>query len=266
MLFNKNLHSIVYPSWAKFSYKWHDLDMLLRSPLSSRYLAHRDDWFQLGYSRITDNFQLIEGPAGNGIIVKKRGKTADASQIERWLPGVLLTSEAYFRLPPGISAVSDYDYQVSYLTPKPNDMIRLGIGKQKVDPMPYFSIEPFRGLDESACLCVTGRGSGPIESSVALTRLLLSFGITAEQFDWSSDPNIRQYEGVNRFCEKWGLKSTWYFLDSGGYDLGVLFAIAIYMGGHLRHKIGPRIKSIHLVTSIPNYPEICPTWSMQRLR
>lgn len=261
---------IVYPSWAQFSYRWRDLPKLLRDPLSTKYLAKRNDWMELGYSRITDNFELIDGPFGNGIIAHDQSKIIDVPNRKFWLPTALLGSEAYFRNPPGVSSVYDTQYQfVSYLSPKPSDDVLLGLKREVEDPMPGFSLEPMEGgADGCALLCIGRTGSSALtEDLQQLPLFLRALDIKSELITNESMDELPRIESIQNFLAKWKLNGCWYFLDAAGYDVGHLFAVVVYLGSWLRHVNGSRIKTCHMATRLPQeFGPHCSRWSMKRLR
>jgi hypothetical protein len=261
----------VYPSWASFSYKWEDLPGLLHNPLDTPYTRERapEEWFNLGYSKVTDNFILVSGPFGNGIVVKDESKITDTEKKGFWLPILVLCAEAYLTSPPTWLREKAYKNHrpVGYLSPKPTDEMRLGIEPRRDDPMPHFSLEPLSGLENSALLCVTRSGGKKLQEQLEmLPACFLAFHIKAERLA-SDDPDVQRCDHVRGLLKKYQLNGTWYFLDGAGYDAGLLFAIVVYLGGWLRSEIGGRLKSCHLITTLPSdYEPKCPHWNMARLR
>jgi hypothetical protein len=268
MKFDKNICYYIYPSWASFSYKWKDLSIFLSDPLATKYVPKRQvPWTELGYSTVTDNFTLIDGPFGNGIVAQDCSKIADELNGRRWLPKLVLMSEADICRLPGVSPPNSERYRVVYLSPKQSDEVLLGLKKRVDDPMPYCSLEPLEGLEHSALLCVGRTGSSALGEELKMLPLCLrAFQIKAELLA-IDDCVVQECKHVHEFLSKWRLNGVWYFLDTSGLDAGLLLAIAAYLGGYLRSVVGSQIKSCHIITTLPeDYTAICTKWTMKRLR
>ena len=267
MKFDLNKVNIIYPSWIKLSYEWTGIRKMLLDPISTKYLNHRSDWFKIGYSKIVDNFELIDGPVGNGIITVDKSKIIDVANPSFWLPYVLLCKEAFFRGPPGIPIVTQYDYTVSYLSPKPSDEVRLGLEPARNDPMPYFSVEPSSCVMSGALLCISCAGSNTlIDDLYDIPNLFQTFGLNVTILKAVDAISLIKYNGINEFLKKWKLSGTWYSINNVKCDAGLLFAMVVYLGSYFRSKIGSRVKSCHLVMDLTGYPPICSSWTMHKLR
>jgi hypothetical protein len=268
MKFDLTKWNIVYPSWVKYSYQWDVLPMLLYDPLETRYLRrYTYDWAKLGYSMVTDNFKLIPGIYGNGIIRYDRSSmTKEQKEDWKWLPNILLGAEARQMGPPGISGFESYKYCVSYLSPKPSDDVKLGFEKQKDDPMPYFSVEPMAGMEDLAYVCfgVSGTKKMP-EDFRQFVFCLKSFGLEGELLETVAPDNS---ELVDVFLKKWNLTGFWFFVsvNTPDMDAGLFLAILTYLGSHFR-SLNPRLKSVHMMTTLDSaYEAMCSKWTMQKLR
>ena len=237
----------VYPSWAHYSYKWTDLPTLLADPLNTPYLKGRNDWFDLGWSHETKNFELLSGPFGNGIIIKDESAITDARDKWAWLPGWILMREAH-PVAPGMGNLPKDDPRfdrIRCLSPKESDEAKLGLEKPKKDYTPYFSLEPSDGLEGCALLCVTRTGASALtEDLEQLPAFFLAFEIKCELLHPKERDSVQKCEHIQGFIKKWNLNGTWYFVDLSGYDLGLLFAIVAYMGCWLRHQIGSRSEDV----------------------
>jgi len=256
--------NIVYPSWASFSYTWERLPSLLDDPLVSVHAKHYPyDWQRMGYSRITNNYSLHDGPFGNGIIRYDPSKLVDTEKKDAWLPIIVLGSEATLETPPGIPKFEWRDFRVSYLSPKPSDEERLGLKKQKNDPMPYFSVETWPGMELSAMVCLGFTKKARLGAELREFPLWLrAWELKAELWDEDKPPCAAV---VEKFFAKWELKDTWYFVGTAGCDAGLFLAILVYLGGYLRSR-RPQLKSVHMVTTLTTEVRMCSKWNPQKLR
>ena len=103
----------VYPSWADYQVKWHDLPRLLSDPLNSG-LLHLDDLQSVEdgtFPNVPDPFEMIDGPAGGGILIRTQPR----------LPGLswcVLNSFADVSVPMGVNfEIRDHQANVVYLEP-----------------------------------------------------------------------------------------------------------------------------------------------------
>ena len=102
--------TFVYPSWASLSYNWDDLDKILRDPLNSGFLDHRDDWDSLGYSREIHPYNLAPGPYGGGII------SFNTPPMTKSLGKMALGNDTHFCNPVG-TKLGGIKPQTGYLEP-----------------------------------------------------------------------------------------------------------------------------------------------------
>lgn len=90
----------VYPSWADLSYRWEELPTLLADPENSSYFQEdpnkmRTNWEALGYPEKGQRFELIDGPAGGGIVrAHLELVQTEYGMVTRWKAGLILCSEA----------------------------------------------------------------------------------------------------------------------------------------------------------------------------
>jgi hypothetical protein len=260
----------IYPSWAHFSYRWEDLPALFDAPLSSPYFkGWPNNWFEMGWSRQTKNFELVDGPFGNGIIVQDHSVMTDAKTKQSWLPAWILNREAIYEAP-GMEVAPQGDPRhdlIRCLAPKETDEMKLGLQKKPKNYMPYLSLEPLNELKNSALVCITRTGSSALtEELETLPASLLGFDIKADLLSDENEPDVAKCEHINGFMRKWNLNGTWYFVDVTGHEIGLLFAVVAYMGCSLKYQIGRNVKSVHLVTALSGLPPLCSKWSMKRLR
>jgi hypothetical protein len=268
MVLDSTKHHIVYPSWVKCGLPWKGIAQLLKNaPSNPRMTRKGYDWASLGYSLSTDNFSILDGPFGNGIISQDLSVMENPTKPGGWIPGILLMTELEYRKYPGFEINRWEGYSGgSYLSPKPNDAELMGFNKLKNDPMPSFSLEPIDGLDNCALLCIGRNGAKKLdEGLVFLPAGFRGFGVKAERLD-ATEPGIKGCGHIQGFLDKWKLHGTWYFIDGSGLDVGLLLAMIVYLGGHLRSSIGNRIKSCHLVTTIVGHEPMCPRWNPMKLR
>jgi hypothetical protein len=92
---------IVYPSWAELEARWGDLPRYFADPLHSGFLQPGFDYRRFGYPETIQPYELIDGPAGGGIIVW-RGDPYRG----RWLPLCVVTHDADLLEPNGVSGLS----------------------------------------------------------------------------------------------------------------------------------------------------------------
>lgn len=250
---------VVYPSWAStsLSYKWQNLPRLLADPLNSGYVANSDDpeyyWECCGYPRTPQPFKLIDGPVGGGIVMWEGD--ANAGRGWRWLPIVVLESEANLRLPNGMDSIwKQFDAQVVCMEPH-----GWGIGGGPKLYRCAVSTEHVDSAGESVywLLCLKegkriAKGVGEIATWAAgfgLTVVLMfevSTALLAESEPWFNGSSVRR---------------IWFEVHGGGGEVGYQFAILVYIAYHLRWVGGTSVLSMHLVSDIEGKPNSRRLWT-----
>jgi hypothetical protein len=173
----------VFPSWAEFSYRWEDLPAYLSDPMNCP--VFRDDpnrarisvqtWREYGYTFPIQPFELIDGPAGGGIVC------AHIEEDERWLPAAILSSEASLRGPRGTDSVpSERRPPVHYLEPMDPPGSEFGLCKRPKLYLCSATAEHAEG-DPGAVYWVVGYRKGKKEPKGVseLPQLASHFGLKA---------------------------------------------------------------------------------------
>ncbi len=250
---------IVYPSWARFSYRWENLWPLLSAPLRSGYLDPRPEyWRRLGYPEVPQPFKLIDGPAGGGIV------RADFAPPDKWMPGLILSHEASIRRPVGYTAeVVQTIENVRYL--EPNDGPLAGI--------------PFAPsiLKRKAKIYVCGVSAEHVEAAGCSVYWVVGFeraknshkGISdmpiwAEHFGLKAIRISELPESIRAETASWfvdpAYDHAWFGIESDNAGVGFHFAVVVYLAYHLRRVAGSRMFSMNLVADIEGKPNARHLW------
>lgn len=242
---------VVYPSWAQFSFQWNELRTILSNPLESRYnrwlAERRTDWQALGYPIPVQPFDLLDGAAGNGIIV------AHIRPRDPWLPFAILRLEANL-LPPAAMSCVDVGFKVWFM--EPMDGFRFlaeGRRSQKSYLCPISAEHAESAGDDIFWLVGLKRGSRTNKLFSEVDRVAQGFGLRAELLP--SCPEQLVDETADWFKNQ-DYVYFWYKISSTTYRAGFHFAVVIYLGLHLRWRVGSSMSFMHLVAQIPGKPTV----------
>jgi hypothetical protein len=259
MLHKQRLHNyIVYPSWAKLSYRWKDLPRLLSDPMHSGYMPPGRDlqyFLDCGYPIAPQPFTMLDGPVGGGIIEWEGDPHAGRGW--RWLPIIILRSEADLRPPNGMLG-QKLDAQVVGIEPHGG-----GLERPKLHTCAA-TIEHIDAADDDVywVLCSSSKGDR-IKGLEALPEWAKSFGLAVERM---SDVHPAVREQFDSWIREPEFGRRWYRIVGGGDELGFHFAVLVYFAYHLRWLAGKRIVSMHLVSCIEGKPNMLPSWNWESVR
>ena len=249
----------VYPSWAEPPYSWSDLSRYLSDPLNSPLIREdpnwrRYDWQELGYPLNVQPFELIDGPAGGGII------RAHIAYEERWLPAVVLHTGVNIRSPLGMSVLWDlFNQAVLYLEPMDEPGWEFGLGKKKKSYVCGTSPEHADAAGDNVYWVVGFRRSkGEIRKLDLVPTWAESFGIQA--FRLQSIPEALRIETSSWFVDP-SYTYTWFTVQGGGSAVGYHYAVVVYLAYHLHFVTGKRMTYMHLVSNIEGKPNARLKWS-----
>jgi len=240
----------VYPSWAKFTYSWEDLPRLLSDPLGSGCVEDLGytlkDYEKYGWSLEIQPFELIDGPAGGGIILAHIGK-----DDKGWLPVLLLYSEANVRSPDAMKAMPTYDYNVTYLEPRDEPGVEYGIGKRAKIYSVGVSAEHIESMpDDIFWLLRTKKSNRKIPGIDEIPQWGEHFGLQVLRLENPPRPVLSETEG----WRKSEFDYCWFTVKGGGQGFGYNFAVMLYIALHLAYVGGRRIRSMHLLSAIEGKP------------
>lgn len=253
LLSESNCSYIVYPSWAKFSYRWEDLPGILWNPRKSGFLNPTDPYadFPLAAPRI----EYIEGPVGGGIL------RVEVGYRERWLGALVLTQEADFKNPPGLppgGRIDGFDADVRYIEPSESLASQFGLEKaprlylclaspehaDAAGENVYWMLSYVKGIRELRGLFHLERWAESLGRS--LTRLTrIPEALEAETSPWFLDET---------------LTVAWYEVGGASERTGYEFALVLYSALALRKQSGRRLHAMHLVASIEGQPAFRRDW------
>jgi len=256
---------IVYPPWAKFSYRWEDLPRLFANPLATSYtdpisaLYSRESkeqyWRDLGWpTEYIEPARLINGPVGGGIISVKRVPNG------KWLPLAIFIKEANIRSPNVLmNSLNKLPFDVTYLEPFDSPLRDYLHGKLRpkiylCDPTPEHITSDLEGI-----YWVIGikKGRNIIQGIEQLHDWVSAFGI--EIFALPETPEILRAETSPWFIDP-DIDLLWFRINGGGNGAGYHYAVILYTSMYLRYAIGPRMKYMHLLANIEGELRIRENW------
>jgi hypothetical protein len=251
---NHEAFYLVYPSWAKYLYKWEALGEIFRKPLESGYLNHRDPlyWPTIGYELGTDKFQLIQGPAGNGII-KGLGQLPSSRYL--WLP--VLGRAADFRTLPGFPTVGFGG--VSWLEEKDTDEHFLGLKKHAPTFLPQISLDHAENCGSTVYVSLAfGTKARDEETCLRFQMRCQVFGLKCNTVH-SSDALPDTAKAISSPV----IHHRWYCFENVSEDLGLFVAKLFYLGCAAKYE-SRAFKFVHLVGSFEGEPRMTRGWREYR--
>ena len=167
---------VVYPSWAELAARWVDLPRYFADPLASGFLDPNFDYRRFGYPEAIQPYQLIDGPAGGGLVawwgdpyrgrflpltILHGSKRQGADEPDQFHRGANILE------PNGVRNLSpDHDPHapwVCFLEPYENRHWKLGIGKRTTIYNTSLSYEHVDAAEASVYWVVRHKrpGAGP---------------------------------------------------------------------------------------------------------
>jgi hypothetical protein len=261
MLYIEKTHNyIVYPTWAEFSYRWEDLPRLLSDPMKSGYLPPGRDpqyFLDFGYTMPPQPFTLVDGPEGGGIIMWKGDPHEGRGW--RWLPIVVLTSEADLRRPIGMDGLREkFDAQVVAMEPHGG-----GFRRPNLYTCPVTTEHAYEARNDTYWMICSRTEESRIKGLNAIQNWAKTFGLAGTRLIEIPSSLLGQ---VDRWIPDPKYRRIWYRIDGGGDDVGFHFAVLVYVAYHLRWLARRHIVSMHLISRIEGEPNSLPTWNWEAIR
>jgi hypothetical protein len=234
----------IYPSWADYKIKWHELPKLLADPLNSGLLDENDlRSIENGIlPNVPEPCELIDGPAGGGIVI---------TTVER-PPGLnrcVLSRFAEVSAPMGVNfEVRGNQAHVAYLEPSRSLYLALGERRPRVYDGCAISFDHVEVAgDEVYWFVAYESGKSEISGLDEIPSLAAGFGLSVQRLD--QPPNAVATETAD-----WEWKGdrtyVWYIVDGGRDGIGFQYAIIVYIGLHLCKVAGGRFKGLHLIAQL----------------
>jgi len=243
-------HYYVYPSWAELSYRWSDMRAILSRPLASGYVNPDPAyWKELGYPDRIQPAELLEGPAGGGIIV------AHIGFFEHWLPRLILAREANTTC---FGMMGNLEWQlaapVSYLEPRDEPGAEWGLGKRAKSYLCPISTEHVEAAGSRIYWMMEFKGAEPGGNYVDEVKSLgLGFGLQISSL--SSDPDLPGNDTPAWVADATH-KRRWFEVSGGGNRLGYQFAIMGYVALHMAWRLKNKIGWFHMIAAIQGEPHV----------
>jgi hypothetical protein len=246
---------IVFPSWLQPTYKWEDLPEIISNPLKydefHRYNCSVKKQREYSHPEEIQPFELLEGPAGGGIILVYR------DSLSRWLPYYALTFDKGVDLStPELMLEGNWhkNNNVSFLEDTFYSGYWLETGKKRRDYEIGACVEHIESMPDSIFWVVgfeptkTGREIRSLDDVPAwaehfglkVERLLELPGAVKDETDWWLKTLERQF--------------AYFTVKGGGNGFGYHFAVMLYIGFHLRAVAGRRMRTMFLLASIEGKP------------
>lgn len=239
---NRNESICVYPSWADFSYKWENLDQLLSNPFESGYVdRNKYNWSELGFSQKYDNYRLISGPEGGGLIISDKEEPGN-----RWLPGLILTKEASNS---GAEMVGICP--VRYLDPNDGEGWEFGIGKRaKIYSIVSSGEHTEAAGDRVFWAFGIEKQKWPIRGIEHVTRVADHFGV---QVKLLSEPPVEVVKETSEWMYE-EIRHVWFEVVEPQDDFNYLYAVMMYTGFYVASLSKSRYFPIHVIAQIEGKP------------
>jgi|GEM_PF-4982001 len=252
---------IVYPSWAKPSYRWEDLPAIFSDLFGSGFLTFGrgpEDFLECGFSLDPEPYQLFDGVGGGGIILWEGD--AHAGRGWRWLPIVVLQREANVRVPAGMPfSTEEFGTRVFIMEPHGGGGLSKR-GKLYICPTSTENIDE-AGDDIYWLICSTDKAS-QLKGLQALVDSARGFGL-----ELTSEAAVP--EAVRSKFEGWvpdpQLHFIWFKVQGGDENLDYHFAVLVYVAYQLRSLARNKLASMHLVAQIEGKPNLIHSWNWEAI-
>jgi hypothetical protein len=248
---NNNYRYCLFPSWAELGFKWEQLDDILKHPLKHGLLDRNDiKWLRSKnrYPPVTPPYELIEGPAGGGII------KCDETDLEQpTLVYLLLSKTTSFVPPPGMPPRGMANApDITVLEARADLSLRLG---RRLPVNQYCRVSPEHvnsAGDSVYWLFNFKSGRTPPKGLETLPRLAAEFGCMVEAIEKSASFMGEDSSSLASLGEE----QVWLRVTSGSTSANLHFTILVYLALHLRSVARRRLESAHLVAAIEGEPRV----------
>lgn len=250
----------VYPSWAKFPYKWEALDEIFHKPLESLSLMESEClnsrnpgcWSALGYTTGADKFQLIPGPAGNGVI-KGTGRFPGSRLL--WV-AVLLRGADFSTLPGFPTTGIEW---IRLLEEKDTDEHFLGLKEHAPTYLPEISLDHAENCGATVYVSLAfGTKARDEEASLRFQMRCQVFGLKCQPVS-SLDCLPESAKAITSPV----IHHRWYCFENVSDDLGLLVAKLFYLGCAAKYE-SRAFKFVHLVGTFEGEPKMTQGWREYR--
>ena len=223
--------------------------------MESGFLKDRDPgyWPAIGYVKGDDRFQLIQGPAGNGII---KG-TGDFPLRARYLWLAVLGRGADFRWLHGFPTTG-FEY-VSLLSEKDTAEHSLGLKKHAPTYLPQISMDHVDNCGTTVYMSLAFGTKARDEE------MCLRFQMRSQVFGLKCEP-MSALEGLPEIAKSLtnpSIYHRWYCFENITDDLGLFLAKSFYLGCAAKYE-ARTFKFVHLVGSFEGKPKMTPGWREYR--
>jgi hypothetical protein len=239
-----NNHYEIYPSWADYKVKWHELPRLLADPLQSGLLDANDlQSVEDGtLPSVPAPFEMIDGPAGGGIMITTLHRPPGLNWCVR-------KSFAEISAPMGVNfEVSDNQAQVAYMQPSRSLSLGLGERRPKVYDRCAISFDHTESAgDQIYWFAGYETGKKQLAGLDAVPQLAAGFGLTVQRLPQPPDALAAE-------TADWGWREgdtyDWYIVQGGRDGIGFQYAVIVYIGLHLCKVAGRRFNGLHLTAQL----------------
>lgn len=248
ILLSKDSFYYVYPSWAAFSWRWENLGTVFRDPIASGFLENGEKLKKLGYEDGCGQFELIDGPFGNGII---RGIMTKQS---RFLWMAVMFHGANFVPLPGFPP-DVWDYRVCWLHQKETPEQILGMEKKLRMYLPRISLDHDE-LPESCVFVALTFRRGRVDEQVCASfwEGCRNFGIECHPVE---SKNL--HSKVAKRLASPVLTHEWFALKINADDVGLLAAKMFYLGCVAKQKSSD-FRYVHVIGTLEGKPTMAQSW------
>jgi len=262
---DNNKKYIVFPSWLQPTYKWDDLPEILSNPFkyddsskAYRLLGRiEEQWEYLrkcGYPERPQDFELLDGPVGGGIIV------VDISQNKRWLGYHALTFDKGVDVTSANMMLDGGDWyvknNVGYLEDTTDPGYWLATGKRRRDFDIAACAEHIESMSDSIIWLVRyerSKTNKEIRGLEDIAKWAKHFGLEVKRIDRL--PEYVKDSELALWCKNSRFQSAFFEVSGGGEKFGFHFAVMLYIGLHLRYVAGRRMSSMFLLAAIEGKPK-----------
>lgn len=252
---NLEVFYMVYPSWAKFPWRWKKLDAIFRDPYGSGFLERSKNLERIGYHPGIEKYQLISGPVGNGII-KGIGNMKGYRCL--WMP--VLTKVVNFIPLPGFPDGGEPEYDnVKWMEEKNTDEHRLGLKTLFPTFLPKISFDYDECPDTHVYVSLAFRAlsTGRVDDEICLR-----FQMRCRSFGWQCRPinHDDQIPSVVGRLVSPRVIHRWFIVERGDDDAGLLAAKMFYLACAAKQENQHLFQWLHVVGAFETKPAMAQSW------
>ena len=239
----------VYPSWAKFDWKWEGLAEIFTNPYQTGFLHVHEKLEEIGYVPGVDKFELIDGPIGNGII-----KSMENSKSKFFWQAVMIRDVNFMPLrglcKPGCP-VSVLEYGVCWLDEKSKAEHKVGIKNKFPIYVPKLTLD-YTGCPDSEVYVSLSFRAGKVDGKICR-----NFEAYCRYFGFECyNEESKHFElpvEASRLNSPL-VSQVWFLLKNVQNDLGLLLAKMFYVACAVKEQAGRPFEFIHLLGNFEGTP------------